>query len=80
MIDGTGSKNGTVPYCCMFLFALAAWLVGVIYSFSNGNRRLPSIVLLMGIVLFVAPIGPFKIAGIALLAAIIWIANKWDLS
>lgn len=45
---------------------------------SNGNRRLPSIVLLVGIVLFFAPIGFFKVAGIALLAVIIWIANKWD--
>lgn len=62
----------------MFLFALCAWLVGVIYSFLNGNRRLPSIVLLVGIVLFFAPIGFFKVAGIALLAIIIWMANKWD--
>jgi hypothetical protein len=52
--------------------------VGVIYSFSNGNRRLPSIVLLIGIVLFFAPIGFFKVAGIALLAIIVWMANKWD--
>ena len=62
----------------MFLFALCAWIVGVIYSFSNGNRRLPSIVLLIGIVLYFAPIGFFKVAGIALLAIIIWLANKWD--
>jgi hypothetical protein len=62
----------------MFLFALCAWIVGVIFSFSNGNRRLPSIVLLIGIVLFFAPIGFFKVAGIALLAIIIWMANKWD--
>lgn len=62
----------------MFLFALCAWIVGVIYSFSNGNRRLPSIVLLIGIVLFFAPIGFFKVAGIALLAIIVWMANKWD--
>ena len=62
----------------MFLFALCAWIVGVIYSFSNGNRRLPAIVLLIGIVLFFAPIGFFKVAGIALLAIVIWMANKWD--
>jgi hypothetical protein len=63
----------------MFLFALCAWLVGVIFSFSNGNRKLPSIVLVIGIVLFIAPIGYFKVAGMALLAVIIWIANKYDM-
>jgi hypothetical protein len=62
----------------MFLLALCAWIVGVIYSFSNGNRRLPSVILVIGTILFFAPIGFFKVAGIALLAAIIWTANKWD--
>lgn len=64
----------------MIFVAIAAWFVGVLYSFYNGNRKLPSIVLLTGIILFFAPIGFFKVAGIALLAVVIWITNKWDLS
>ena len=36
-------------------------------------------VLLLGIVLLLAPIGFWSTAGIALLAAIIWIANKSDM-
>jgi len=69
----------------MFLYlALFAWLGGVVVSFANGNRRLPSIVLLLGLVLvgltFWGKAGYFGLAGIALLAAIIWIANKADLT
>ena len=63
----------------MFLIAIIAWAVGVIVSFSNGNRKLPVAVLLIGLVLLFAPIGVFGTAGIALLAAIIWIANKADM-
>jgi hypothetical protein len=63
----------------MFLIAIIAWLGGVIVSFANGNRKLPAIVLLSGLGLFIAPIGLIRIAGIALLAAIIWIANKADM-
>jgi len=63
----------------MIFLAIAAWLVGVLYSFFNGSRKLPSIVLLIGIVMFFAPIGFFKVAGIALLAVVIWLANKPDL-
>ncbi len=62
----------------MYLIAIVAWLVGVGISFSNGNRKLPIVVLLLGIGILVAPTGAFGIAGIALLAAIIWIANKSD--
>lgn len=63
----------------MFLIALGAWIGGVITSFYLGNRKLPLIVLLIGIGLYLAPIGLFKMAGIALLAAIIWIANKAEM-
>jgi len=62
----------------MFLVALLAWIGGVFVSFHMGNRKLPLTVLLIGLGLYFAPIGPFKTAGIALLAAIIWIANKAD--
>jgi hypothetical protein len=65
-----------------FWVALFAWLGGVVVSFINGNRKLPSIVLLLGLVLvvltFTGTAGYFGLAGIAILAAIIWIANKAD--
>jgi len=65
-----------------FYIALFAWLGGVVVSFVNGNRRLPTIVLLLGLVLvaltFTGIAGYFGVAGIAILAAIIWIANKAD--
>ena len=68
----------------MLYIALIAWLVGVGVSFSNGNRRLPAIVLGLGLVFLVLSFsgkaGPFGLAGIAVLAAIIWIANKADMS
>jgi hypothetical protein len=62
-----------------FLIALGAWLGGVIISFVNGNRKMPLIVLLIGLGLIFAPIGIWKIPGLALLAAVIWIANKADM-
>ena len=64
----------------MFLIAIIAWAGGVIVSLYNGNRKLPLIVLLLGIGLLFAPIGVWGIAGIAILAAIIWIANKADMT
>ncbi len=62
-----------------FLIAIIAWAVGVLISLYNGNRKLPLIVLLLGIGLLFAPIGVWKLAGIAILAAIIWIGNKLDM-
>lgn len=64
----------------MGLIALLAWLGGVVVSFVNGNRKLPIIILLLGIGLFFAPVGAFRLAGFAILAAIIWVANKADMS
>lgn len=64
----------------MYFFVLAAWLAGTLFSFSNGNRKLPLVMLLLGLGFIFAPIGAFKIAGLALLAAITWIANKYDMS
>jgi hypothetical protein len=62
----------------MFLIPLIAWAIGVIMSFANGNRKLPAVILLLGLGLLIAPIGVWRIVGMALLAAIIWIANKAD--
>jgi hypothetical protein len=61
------------------LIALIAWLGGVIISFINGNRKMPLIILLIGLGLIFAPIGIWKLVGLALLAAIIWTANKLDM-
>ena len=67
-----------------FYMALIAWLGGVVVSFANGNRRLPSLVLLLGLVLagltFWGKASHFGMAGIAILAAVIWIANKADMT
>ena len=61
----------------MYLIAIIAWAGGI--SLYNGNRKLPITILLLGLGLMFAPIGAFGIAGIAILAAIIWIANKADM-
>lgn len=50
-----------------------------IVSFYNGNRKLPLVVLLIGLGLLYAQIAGWTTAGIAVLAAIIWIANKADM-
>ena len=63
----------------MFLIALVAWIGGVIISLYNGNRKLPLIVLAIGVGLLFAPIGVWGLVGITLLACIIWIANKADM-
>ena len=60
------------------IIVLIAWIGGVVVSFYNGNRKLPIAVLLIGLGLLAAPIGIWKLVGLALLAAIIWIANKAD--
>jgi len=67
-----------------FYIALIALLGGVVVSFVNGNRRLPSVILLLGLVLVALTLtgkaGYFGLAGIAILAAIIWVANKADMT
>ena len=63
----------------MFLIAVIAWAGGVIISLYNGNRKLPLTILLLGVGLLFTPIGVWGIVGIAILAAIIWIANKADM-
>jgi hypothetical protein len=66
-------------FLMFFLITLIAWTGGVVISLYNGNRKLPLVVLLLGIGLLIAPIGVWKLAGLALLAAILWIANKADM-
>jgi D-alanyl-lipoteichoic acid acyltransferase DltB (MBOAT superfamily) len=65
-----------------FSIALIAWIGGSLASIANGNRRLPSVVLLLGLVFvvltFMGRAGYFDVAGIAVLAAIIWIANDME--
>ena len=67
----------------MFYIAIIAWVGGIAVSFYNGNRKLPLLVLLAGIGIWIGAsltgFWPDGIAGIALLAAVIWIANKSDL-
>jgi hypothetical protein len=63
----------------MGLIAIIAWLGGIIISFYNGNRKFPLIALVIGVGLLFAPIGVWGVAGIAILAAVIWIANKADM-
>ena len=66
-------------FLMFFLITLIAWAGGVVISLCNGNRKLPLVVLLLGIGLLIAPIGVWKLAGLALLAAIFWIGNKADM-
>lgn len=62
-----------------YSIVLIAWLGGIWVSFLNGHRRLPSVVLLLGFVCVVlssmGKAGYYDVAGIAVLAVIIWIAN-----
>lgn len=68
----------------MFIWVMAFWAVGVIVSFINGNRRLPFAILLLGIGVITATLkgllGYYGIAALAILAVIIWIANKADMT
>jgi hypothetical protein len=74
-----GALGFNQPKSSMGLVALLAWLGGVVVSFVNGNRKLPLVILLIGIGLFFVPVGGYRLAGFAILAAIIWVANKADM-
>lgn len=67
----------------MFFFAMGAWLVGVVVSLINYNRKLPLTILSIGsVVLYIhytMGLGHITTAILALLAVIIWIANKFDM-
>jgi hypothetical protein len=60
-----------------FYVAIGGWIGGVVISFLTGNRKLPLVILVLGIGLLIATFtghaGWFGIAGIAILAVIIWI-------
>ena len=68
----------------MFFFVMATWIVGVIVSFIYENRALPLVILVLGVVVVAATFngiaGYYGIAALALLSAIIWIANKADMT
>jgi len=63
----------------MGLIVLIAWIGGIFISFYNGNRKLPIIVLLLGLGLIFAPIGVWRLVGMTMLAIVVWIANKADM-
>ena len=67
-------------FLMLFLASLFAWIGGVVVSLYSGNRTLPLVVLLVGIGLLIAPIGMWKLAGLAVLGVTIWIANKADMA
>ena len=68
----------------MAFIVLAAWLVGVIVSLVNGNRKLPLGILGIGVLIlaihFTVGLGMFALLSMAILAIIIWITNKMDMS
>ncbi len=68
----------------MFYIAIGAWLAGVIISLINHNRKLPLSIFSIGTLViigqFTIGFGYFTILIIALLAVIIWIANKLDMN
>lgn len=68
----------------MFFIVLATWIVGIVVSFIYGNRKLPCFILLLGggvlAAVFAGHAGWFGVAALAILSAIIWIANKSDMS
>jgi hypothetical protein len=65
-----------------FYVAVGAWIGGVVVSCLSGNRKLPLVILLLGVGLLTATFTGharwFGIAGIAILAATIWIAIQAD--
>jgi hypothetical protein len=68
----------------MAFIVLAAWLVGVIVSLVNGNRKLPLSILGIGVLIlgihFTVGLGMFALMSMAILTIIIWITNKMDMS
>ena len=67
-----------------FFIVLVAWIVGVVMSFSNGNRKLPLTILLLGLLdlvgIFVFRLGWIGISILAILAIVIHMANKLDMA
>lgn len=63
---------------------LGAWLVAIILSYVNGNRRMPTVILILGLLTlagtFTGLLGYFGLTILAILTVIIWIANKYDMA
>ena len=68
----------------MFYIVIAAWLVGVIVSLINGNRRLPLIIFVIGAAAtalqFTVGLGYPYLIIMAVAALVIWFANKMDMT
>jgi hypothetical protein len=68
----------------MLFFVLATWIVGIVVSLIYGNRAMPLVVLLLGCIVLAATVfglgGWWVVASLAVLSAIIWIANKKDMT
>ncbi len=68
----------------MLFVVIAVWIVGVVVNFIYGNRVLPTVILAIGGILLYLTLtsewGYFFLGGIAFLAAIIWISNKYEMS
>lgn len=68
----------------MFFIVIGAWLVGVTVSLINHNRKLPLAILVIGTAVlvghFTIGFGFFSVVALGILSAIIWIANKLDMS
>jgi hypothetical protein len=66
------------------LIAIVAWLAGLGISFYNGNTKLPLISLVIGIGLLVAMFtghgGIVTTVGFVLLAVVLILANKLDMT
>lgn len=68
----------------MFYIVISALLVGIIVSWINHNRKLPLTILTLGVLVlcggFTMGFGYATVSILAILAVIIWIANKFDMS
>ncbi len=64
------------------IITMIVWLGAVIMSFVNGRRKLPGTILVLGVldifaILFLN-IGWLGVAPLAIMAAVLLLANKWD--
>jgi mannose/fructose/N-acetylgalactosamine-specific phosphotransferase system component IIC len=71
-----------IMHTTLYSIALIAWIGGGLVSFVNGHRRLPSTAVIVGLALVVWTLMGkaryFDLTGMAILAAIIWIASEAD--
>jgi hypothetical protein len=68
----------------MIFIVSAAWIVGVAVSFIYGNRILPLTILVLGTGILAAIFSGFGgwpgVAVLSILAVIIWISNKIEMT